>query len=70
MTFDEIWKQLCKKRPGLSDPLNDISIDSENLKKLLMQVYQQGRNKGRESGQTSLLGPDYNFEDIFGGLGK
>lgn len=51
MTFDEIWKQLCKKQPGLTDPFAIVEFDSASLRRLLLQVYEKGRESApKESG--------------------
>lgn len=49
MTFQEIWQQLCRKRPLLSDPDSTVEFKSVNLKSLLRQAYEQGEKAGIES---------------------
>jgi hypothetical protein len=45
MLFDEIWESLCKKKPELKDPNTKLEFTSENLKKLLLQVYEKGQKE-------------------------
>lgn len=51
MTFQEIWDQLCRKQPLLTDAKATVEFKPENLQLLLRQVYEQGQNSNarRES---------------------
>lgn len=42
MTFDQIWDQLRRKSTKLDKPDASVEFTSENLKRLLCQVYEQG----------------------------
>jgi len=59
MTFDEIWAQLCAKKPSLKDPASQAVFTSEQLEKLLRQVYEQG---------AKLEKRNQAFRDLFGGM--
>jgi len=61
MTFDQIWNQLIQKQPRIADGDSVVEFTSVNLRKLLKQVYEQGR-KSAES-KPDPLGP---FRDAFG----
>lgn len=56
MTFQEIWQQLCRKRPLLADPDSTVEFKSANLKSLLRQAYEQGEKAGRVSGSLESGG--------------
>jgi hypothetical protein len=56
MTFQEIWRQLCRKRPLLSDPDSTVEFKSVNLKSLLRQAYEQGEKAGRVAGGLDAAG--------------
>jgi len=49
MTFQEIWQQLCRKRPLLADDDSIVEFKSINLKSLLRQAYEQGEKAGSAS---------------------
>jgi hypothetical protein len=42
MTFDQIWENLCCKSPKLREDGKTVEFESQNLKRLLKQVYDQG----------------------------
>jgi hypothetical protein len=67
MTFQNIWQQLCRKRPKLNDPQSVAEFTSDNLKSLLEQVYNQGFKHGKESVPSS---GGMDFDSLFGGWGK
>ena len=52
MTFDEIWKQLCEKRPGLIDPDAHVQITSGKFKELLEVIYWHGRESATGNKDT------------------
>ena len=58
--FEDIWEQLRRKRPTLDDPGSVVEISSGSMKKLLRQVYDQGRKSAPKNGDTSIFG------DFFG----
>lgn len=43
MYFEDIWAQLCRKRPSLNNPSAKVEIEADNFKALLKQVYEQGQ---------------------------
>lgn len=43
MGFERIWQHLCRKEPELQKPGTKIEFESQNLKALLLQVYEKGR---------------------------
>jgi hypothetical protein len=43
MTFKEIWNQLLRKQPSLQKPETVVEFRSDNLERLLLQVYEQGQ---------------------------
>jgi hypothetical protein len=57
MTLSQIWEQLCKKDGRLHDEEAKVEFTSANLKKLLEQVYEQGRltNGGSSRGVADDL---------------
>lgn len=61
MRFQEIWDQLCRKKPELSKTDATVEFRSSNLQALLRQVYEQGqKHPERDSGSM--------FDNIFSGL--
>ncbi len=65
MTFSQIWDQLKRKQPKLENSEATMEITAGNLRKLLRQVYDQGRNSvARLSQQRSV---ERRFADLFGG---
>lgn len=46
MEFSEIWNRLTTKNPKLNNPGSTIELTSDNLQKLLKQVYEQGFASG------------------------
>ena len=65
MTFNDIWSQLCAKRPKLNDPDAAVEIKVSQFKALLRQVYEQGEAANKPS-SPDVLNP---FKDLFGGKG-
>ena len=61
MTFDEIWKQLMGKQPKLDKADADVTFKAENLKALLRQVYEQGRQSAPRGSAAADM-----FSGIFG----
>ena len=66
MTFQEIWQQLCRKRPLLSDPESTVEFKSVNLKSLLRQAYEQGEKAGRVAGGLETGGRTSNNQSSGG----
>jgi hypothetical protein len=60
MTFNDIWQKLCTKKPTLCNANSTAEFTSENLKKLLRQVYEQGEAEGKKSKPERSL-----FDKIF-----
>lgn len=50
MTFEEIWRQLCRKSPGLDREDTRVEFTSDNLRRLLEQVYEQGQLSQSDKG--------------------
>jgi hypothetical protein len=48
MTFKQIWDQLLRKSPKLSNDQAEVTFKSDNLKALLKQVYDQGKKSAGE----------------------
>ena len=42
MTFDQIWSQLTRKKPALERDDTVVEFTAGNLRRLLMQAYEQG----------------------------
>lgn len=53
-TFENLWESLCKKCNDLRDPAAKVEFRSDNLKKLLEQMYDQGAKHSKE--QKDLFG--------------
>lgn len=68
MNMQQIWEQLCNKNALLRVNSTVVEFESQNLKRLLEQVYEQGVKQGRLAEQNKELGkPSF---DPFGGLFK
>lgn len=63
MTFNDIWNQLVRKQPKLTDSDTVVEFKTANFKRLLEQVYEQGKKAG-EGGQ-----PHKPYSDLFKQLG-
>lgn len=64
MTFNQIWDQLCSKKPSLKRADSTLEFKPENLKALLRQVYEQGRKSAEYAGKS-----DYGLKDTDGPFG-
>lgn len=62
MTFDEIWNTLVAKNDRLNEPNATVEFRSENLKKLLRQVYYKGFDQSKRASEV--------MDKLFGGLGR
>lgn len=62
MCFDTFWVRLLEKKPDLAGPDATATLKSRQLKALLQQAYEAGRNNGENASdqQPSL------FKAIFG----
>lgn len=69
MKFSDVWNQLCRKEPRLNEPETKTEFTSSNLRRLLEQVYEQGRKEGKKTQEfkNQLLG-NTKPKDPFGGL--
>ncbi len=67
MTFDEIWKQLERKRPELTTQDAIVEIRSVALKCLLRQVFEIGQKSASSRVEDS---PKMGFDDFLDSLGK
>jgi len=47
MTYSEVWECLCTKNNKLKNDESDVVFKAKNLKKLLRQVYDQGKDAGK-----------------------
>ena len=65
MKFSEIWSQLCRKDARLNTDGTKVEFESQNLKRLLEQVYEQGQ---KSAPQPKSSGVD--FGRIFDGMFK
>lgn len=65
MKFSEIWSQLCRKDARLNTDGTKVEFESQNLKRLLEQVYEQGQ-KSAPKPQSSGV----DFGGIFDGMFK
>jgi hypothetical protein len=68
VTFQNIWQQLCRKRPKLNDPQSVAEFTSDNLKSLLEQVYDQGFKQGKESVSSADDAKTTGFDSLFGNI--
>lgn len=48
MTFDDLWKALLAKNGKLANDEAEVVLKAGNLKKLLEQVYDQGKKAGKD----------------------
>lgn len=60
MNSEAIWDQLCAKNPALRNDEAIVEFKARNLKKLLAQVWEQGRKSSPEMERGDL------FSDMFG----
>lgn len=60
MTFPDIWRSLVRKDHRLENGSAIVEISSDNLQKLLRQVYDQGVQSVPKNGDL--------FDNLFGGL--
>ena len=76
MTFDDIWNALVAKSGKLTNDEVEVTFKAGNLKKLLRQVYDQGRKQeaGVQKTMRDLMGKASPknpmgdlFNDFFGG---
>lgn len=67
MKFEDIWLQLVRKEPALADPTSKLEFTSDNLRKLLRQVYEQGHKMGEEEAKASPADPPDLYSQLFGG---
>jgi len=61
MNFADIWARLLSKKPTLTDPKATVTMNSEQLRKLLRQVHDQGVIAGQKSVDTEA-----SMDRIFG----
>jgi hypothetical protein len=54
LSLEQIWQQLCKKDSRLAQPETVVDFKSENLKKLLAQVYEQGQKSTKSNFDSGL----------------
>lgn len=59
LTMDQIWSQLCAKDPKLLQDDHEVTFISTNLKRLLQQIYDQGRVSAGNTNKSLM-------EDVFG----
>ena len=66
MKFSEIWSQLCRKDARLNTDGTKVEFESQNLKRLLEQVYEQGQ---KSAPKPQSPGVDFGgiFDGMFGG---
>lgn len=64
MTFQQIWSQLVKKDPDLAKPDAKVEFTSENLERLLRQVYDQGMKTGKAVAPPAKTS---SWDTLFGG---
>lgn len=50
MTFERTWQSLCRKEPELQKPGTKIEFESQNIKALLQQVFEKGRESAPKAG--------------------
>lgn len=63
MTFGEIWASLVNKCPDLANDAAVVEFRSDNLRRLLRQVYDQGaKSVVRDGGAVGSF-----FDSLFGG---
>lgn len=66
MSFQEIWQQLVRKQPKISDDDSEIIFKAGNLRHLLRQVYEQGQASSKPAAsEEPRISP--NPFDVFGG---
>jgi len=65
LTFNQIWEQLKQKKPNIEDSGIVLEFSSENLKVLLRQVYEQGKESGKKPVDNAGFTA---FEDVFWSL--
>ncbi len=58
MTFESAWLSLVEKKPEIVEPKATVTIQSDELKKLLLKFYAKGFDAGLET--LSL------FDQVFG----
>lgn len=70
MTFDDIWNQLCEKRPALRQTENvGVNLSRDAFKQLLRQVYEAGQgNPITLNGEPLHHEPSMDPLDVFGRL--
>lgn len=66
MSFQDIWAQLCRKEPSLLKPETVVEFKSDNLKALLLQVYEQGQRSIQKNIDATRKSSGKFFGDIFG----
>lgn len=64
MTFKDIWNQLLRKQPDLAKPETVVEFKSDNLHRLLEQVYEQGQ-KSVKPVEKPPRGP---WDDVLSGM--
>lgn len=67
MDSEEIWDQLCRKRPALRNGEAIVQFKSKELKRLLVQVWEQGKKHSPEVDRGDLFGDL--FGQVFGSKG-
>ncbi|MAT51425.1 MAG: hypothetical protein CMK32_09615 [Porticoccaceae bacterium] len=68
MQFSDIWNRLCQKQERLNDGDAEVTFKSENLKKLLRQVYDQGESAGRKAGEAKAASNSQQYSDFFSSM--
>lgn len=66
MCFDSVWLRLCEKRPELLSPTATVTMTSQQMKKLLQQVYESGRKDAAKCAGSEADAPTSLFKMIFG----
>jgi hypothetical protein len=63
--FDSLFQKLVDKKPPLADPSTSLVITSGNLRRLLLQFYNQGARDGMDASVDDPLSNP--FTTMFGG---
>jgi hypothetical protein len=64
VTFNQLWDQLVRKKPDLSDDGAKVTITSLSLKAMLRQAYEQGQLSKPASSAVSEKSSRSSFADI------
>ena len=63
MTFDEFWKALSERNPGLSALDGKMTMSVESFRRSMRQSFDRGEQHGRESAERREQ-----IKDMFGDL--